>query len=140
MKRKPDRSHWIYSTLFRSRQRVLPNRNAGQNSNAPVLAGSENILRPRCFEDSARSLRLFPPILPGSISVALANGQHFCRTVFDADWLWVCAQAFPNFPGKTGAKTRGITSCLFFKKHRKTLKVTDLLLALELTLVRKAMG
>jgi len=140
MKRKPDRSHWIYSTLFRSRQRVLPNRNAGQNSSAPMLAGPENILRPRCFEDNAHSPRLFPPILPGSISVALADGQHSRRTVFDTDWLWVCAQAFPNFPGKANAKTRGFTSCLNFRKLWKTIKATDLLLAFELIVVRKAAG
>ena len=140
MKRKSNRGRWIYSTLFRNRQRVLPNRNAGQNSNAPALAGSENILRPQCFEDNARSPRLFPPILPGSISVARADGQHFCRTVFDANWLWVCAQAFPNFPGKASVKTRGFTSCLFFKNLWKTLKVTDLLLAFKLTIVRKATG
>jgi len=102
------------ATLFRSRRKVHSNHSVRRTSNAPASAGLESILRLRCFAGNARSPRLFQPILPGSISAVPAGERRSFRTVFDADKIWVCAQASPNPDEKACGKTRGFTSCLVF--------------------------
>ena len=102
------------TTPFRNRRKGHSNRSARRTSNAPMLAGLESIPQPRCFEDNVRLPRSFRPILPGSIFVAPANERRSFRSVFDADKIWVCAQALPNPVEKACGKTRGFTSCLVF--------------------------
>jgi len=101
-------------TLYRSRQKVLPNRHARQISNVPASGGSESILRPRRFEHNGRSRQLFQPAFLESNSAAPAMKRRFSRTAFVAEKVLVCAQASPNLLEKAHVKTRGFTSCFAF--------------------------
>jgi len=106
----------------RNRRKVLPNCNAKRISNAPVLAGLENIPPPQDSERSAHLCRFSRPNVPASISAVSSAKRRFFRAVSDADSFWVCALASPNAVGTARDKTRGFTSCSFFLNFRRNKK------------------
>jgi hypothetical protein len=132
--------------LFRSRQKVPPNRSARRISNALALANLESILPPQDFEHSAHSPQLFQPAFLVSISGASAAMRYFSRIAPDADSFLVCAQASPNAGEKARLETRGFTSC--FCLHNFVLKarfekmgfVTHLFLAFREITIKTVKG